>query len=121
MRSKNRRERGEGNAGCLLGLIILALVAFIAYKMIPVKVKAADLKQTVTDEAKMAGTHRDDVIMKQILAKARELKLPVSEDNVKISRTPTDISVEVDYSVPIDFPGKTIDWHQHITAENPVF
>jgi hypothetical protein len=118
---KNRRERGEGNAGCLFGLIVLALAVFIAYKMIPVKVKAADLRQTVVDEAKMAGTHHDDVIMKQILAKAREVQLPITEDNVKITRAAQEITVDVDYEVPIDFPGKVWMWHQHITAQNPIF
>src|SRR5437763_16343406 len=118
---KNRGQRGEGNAGCLLGLIVLALAIFVAYKMIPPKIKAADLKQTIVDEAKMAGTHHDNVIMNQILAKARELKLPLTEENVKITRSATEISVEVEYDVPIDFPGKTVNWHQHITAENPIF
>jgi hypothetical protein len=118
---KSRRERGEGNAGCLFGLIVLAIAIFIAYKMIPVKVRAADLRQTITDEAKMAGTHHDDVIMKQILAKAREQNLPVTEDNVKITRSASEITVEVDYDVPIDFPGKTWNWHQHIFVQNPVF
>ena len=118
---KNRGQRGEGNAGCLFGLIVLAIAVFIAYKMIPPKVKAADLKQTVTDEARMAATHRDGVIMNQILAKARELKLPLTEDNVKISRSTTEITVDVDYDVPIDFPGKTWNWHQHITVQNPIF
>ena len=118
---KSRGQRGEGNAGCLFGLIILAIAIFIAYKMVPAKIKAADLKQTVTDEAKMGGAHNDTLIMKTILAKAREQDLPVTEDNVKISRGTNDISVEVDYDVPIDFPGKTWMWHQHIVAQNPIF
>ncbi|HEV2720868.1 MAG TPA: hypothetical protein VG323_12675 [Thermoanaerobaculia bacterium] len=118
---KRRSERGEGNVGCLFGLIILAIAVFIAYKMVPVKVKAADLKQTITDEAKMAGQHRDDLIMKAILAKARENRLPVTEDNVKINRQAGEITVEVEYDVPIDFPGKTWNWHQHIVAQNPIF
>ncbi len=118
---KNRHERGEGNAGCLFGLVVLAIVIFIAYKMIPVKVRAADLRQTITDEAKMAGTHSNEVIMKQILAKAREQNLPVSADNVKITRGANEITVEVEYDVPVQFPGKTWNWHQHIVAQNPVF
>ena len=40
---KSRRQRGESNAGCLFGLIILAVVAYFAYKMIPAKIKTADL------------------------------------------------------------------------------
>lgn len=117
----SRRQRGEGNAGCLIGLIILALALFVAYKMVPAKIKAAELKQTITDEARMGGAHRDDVIMNSILAKAREQKLALTQENVKISRGINDITVEVDYDVPIDFPGKTWNWHQHIVAQNPVF
>jgi hypothetical protein len=116
-----RRERGESNAGCLFGLVILAIAVFIAYKMVPVKVRAADLKQTITDEAKMAGQHNDSVIMQAILAKAREQNLPVTQDNVKISRGAGQITVDVDYNVPIDFPGKTWMWNQHIVAQNPIF
>lgn len=118
---KSRRERGEGNAGCLVGLIVLALAIFIAYKMIPVKVKAADLKQTITDEARMASSHNDSVIMRQILSRAHEQNLPVTEDNIKISRNAGEITVDVNYDVPIEMPGKTWMWHQHIVAQNPIF
>ena len=117
----NRRERGEGNFGCLVGLIFLAIAIFIAYKMIPVKVKNAELRQVVTDEAKSAGTHRDDVILKAILAKAEENNLPVTEDNVKISRTGNEITVDVEYVVPVAFPGYTYNWKIHHHAQNPIF
>ena len=118
---KNRRERGEGQMGCIVGLIILAIAVFVAYKMIPVKVKAADLKQTVTDEAKSAGTHNDDRIREAILAKAKEVQLPVTAENVKIVRANSEITVDVEFDVPIDFPGWTYQWHQHYIAQNPIF
>lgn len=121
MRHRNRAQRGEGQVGCLVGLIILLIAIFIAYKLIPVKVKAADLRQTVIDEAKSAGSHGDNQIMKQILAKAEETKLPVTEDNVTITRNSNQIKVEVDYTVPVAFPGYTFNWHFHNTAENPIF
>ena len=116
-----RRERGEGNFGCLVGLIFLAIAIFVAYKMIPVKVKNAELRQVITDEAKAAGTHKDDMIMKAILAKAEETKLPVSEENVKIKRAANEITVDVEYVVPIEFPGFTYQWKVHHVAENPIF
>lgn len=117
----SRRERGEGNFGCLVAIVLLFIAGFLAYKMVPVKVRAAELKQTITDEAKMAGAHQDGLIMKTILAKAEEQKLPVTEQNVKISRAAGEITVDVEYDVPIDFPGKTWNWHQHIVAQNPIF
>ena len=118
---RDRRQAGEGQAGCLVGVIILLVAIFIAYKVIPVKVKMADLRQTVVDEAKSAGSHNDDRIMKQILLKAEETKLPVTEENVTINRNSNAISVDVDYTVPIVFPGYTYQWHQHHHAENPIF
>lgn len=117
----SRRERGEGNFGCLVGLIFLGLAIFIAYKMIPVKVKNAELRQVITDEAKSAGTHHDDQILAAILAKAREDALPVTENNVSIKRAANEITVEVDYTVPIEFPGYTYQWHIHHLAQNPIF
>lgn len=118
---RNRREAGEGQAGCLFGLVLLLVAIFIAYKLVPVKVKMADLRQTVIDEAKSAGSHGDDVIMKRILAKAEDLQLPVSQDQVTIERNSNIIKVDVQYTVPVAFPGYTYNWHQHHHAENPIF
>jgi len=116
-----RREKGEGQFGCLVGLIVLAIGIFIAYKMIPVKVKAAELRQEVVDEAKSAGTHGDDKIRGNILRKAREDGLPVTEDDIKIVRANNEITVDVEYTVPVEFPGYTYQWHIHHSAQNPIF
>src|SRR5438876_2101234 len=114
----SRRERGEGQLGCLFGLIVLAIVVFIAWKMIPVKVKAAELRQVVMDEAKSAGTHPDGRIRDIILNKAMENKLPVTEDNIHIERAHSEIDIVVDYVVPIEFPGFTYKWHLNHHAHN---
>jgi inner membrane protein involved in colicin E2 resistance len=116
-----RGERGEGKLGCLFGLILLGLAILVAWKMIPVKVRAAELRQVVVDEAKAAGTHNNQQIMGAIMAKVYDTRLPVAEDDVKINRKDGQITVDVEYDVPIDFPGYTYKWHQHHHAENPIF
>jgi len=118
---KSRRERGEGQFGCLVGLILLGIAIFVAWKMIPVKVKAAELRQAVVDEAKSAGTHNDDRIRSAILAKAREDNLPVTEQDITIVRANSDITVTVAYTVPIVFPGYTYNWHLEHSVTNPIF
>ena len=118
---KSRGERGEGRLGCLVGLILLGVAIFVAWKMIPVKVKAAELRQTVVDEAKSAGTHNDDRIRGAILSKAREDNLPVTEQDITIVRGNGDISVTVVYTIPIVFPGYTYNWHIEHSATNPIF
>ena len=117
----SRRERGESQFGCLIGLILLALAIFVAWKMIPVKVKAAELRQVVVDEAKSAGTHNDERIRAAILAKAKENNLPVADENVVIVRSNSEITVTVTYTMPIAFPGYTYNWHLEHEAKNPIF
>ncbi|HEX9160559.1 MAG TPA: hypothetical protein VF980_02540 [Thermoanaerobaculia bacterium] len=97
------------------------IAVFIAYKMVPIKVRTAELRQEVIDQAKAAGMRGDDRILAAILRKADEENLPVTEDNVKIHRTQSMISVDVDYTVPVDFPGYKYQWDFHHHAENPIF
>ena len=119
--TRNRSQRGEGQVGCLVGLVILLIAGLIAYKMIPIKVKSADLRDTVQDVARSAGQHNDKWIATAILNKARSLELPVTEESIKIVRANSEIRVDVDYTVPVKFPGFVYQWRFHHKAENPIF
>jgi hypothetical protein len=121
MRHRKRWELGESNFGCLIGLIVMLAAIFVAYKVIPIKVKAAELRQVVVDEAKSAGTHNDEKIRAAILKKAADDDLPVGENEIKIRRAENTINVQVDYTVPIDFKVTVYQWHIHHEAENPIF
>ncbi len=118
---RNRRERGEGQFGCLVGLALLVLAGLVAYRMIPIKVKAAELRDTVVDEAKSAGNNNNKHIETVILDKAERLELPLKKSGVKISRKANEISVDVQYTVPVEFPGFTYQWKFHHHTENPIF
>ena len=118
---RNRRERGEGQFGCLVGLVLLLIAGLIAYKMIPVKVKAADLRDTVQDFGRSAGTHGDKAISEGIVAKAQQLGLPVTADNVDITRAAGTIKISVSYTVPVEFPGYTYNWKFNHKTDNPIF
>ena len=114
-------ERGEGKGGCIVGLIILLAAVFIAYKMIPVKIRSAEMRQTVTDEAKIAGSKNEEQIRKSILAKAYELKLNVNPERLEVNKANERIKIKVEYTVPVEFPGYTYNWNFRHTADAPVF
>ena len=120
-RRGREREKGESQFGCLVGIVILLVAGVLAYKLIPVKVKAADLRDTVVDEAKSAGQHDETVITRNILQKAKELNFPVTEENIEINRKSTYVIIDVNYVVPVDLPGYTFNWKFHHHAENPIF
>jgi hypothetical protein len=120
---RNRRQSGESNMGCLFGLILLAIAGVIAWKLIPVKVKAAEIRAIVENESKSAGIpgHSDEHIRYMITQKAQEDNLPITNENITIQRKSSFIIVDVDYTVPVAFPGYTYQWHIQNHAENPIF
>lgn len=119
--SSKKRQRGEGQLGCLVGLVLLAIAGLIAYRLIPVKVKAAEMRDAVVDEAKSAGQHNDKEIQAAILYKAKQLELPIGEEDVNVRRNNNYVYVKVDYTVPVQFPGYVYNWHFEHRAENPIF
>jgi len=119
--SRNRSQRGEGRLGCLFGLVLLVVAGVAAYRLIPIKVKAADLRDTVMDEARSAGRNDDGRVRGAILKHAKELELPVTPEQVKIKRGNAYITIDVEYTVPVEFPGFTYDWKFHHHTENPLF
>ena len=118
---RNRRERGEGQIGCLIGLVILLICGLIAYKMVPVKVKSAEMRDIVQDSARAAGTMNDGAIRQAVLHKAQQLQLPIGENDIQVERERGEIRVEVSYTVPVTFPGYTYQWKFHHKAQNPIF
>lgn len=121
MRPNNRRERGEVNFGCLFGLVFMAIAVLVAYKMIPVKIKNAEMRAAISDEAKSAGTHNDGQIREYIFAKASEDRLPLAKEDIHITRANNEITIDVEYTVPVEFPGYTYQWHVEHHAHNPIF
>ena len=114
-------QRGESRFGCLLGLAMLAAALFVAYKLIPVKIKAAEMRDYVTDEARSAGGRGIGEIRKQILQKAQDLQLPVQDSDLVIDRRSDYIKIDLEYTVAVQFPGYVYHWHFAPHAENPVF
>ncbi|MEO8216069.1 MAG: hypothetical protein ABI718_03195 [Acidobacteriota bacterium] len=120
MRSK-RSEQGEGQLGCILGLIILAAAVYVAFKLVPVKMDAADMRRTITDQARSAGMMTDERIRKTIMVRAMDLDVPLDEKNLIIRRSNNEISIEASYTVPVKFPGYVFYWKFNPSAENPIF
>jgi hypothetical protein len=119
---RRRAEKGEGNLGCILWVLLLALGLLIAWKMIPVKVNSAELYDYMDELARFnAGKESAEEIKKKILVRAAELHLPVEKENVTVVRDGDRIQMTVDYTVPVKFPGYTYNWHFSHELDRPIF
>src|SRR5258708_7763153 len=78
-------ERGEGNLGCIMWVLLAAIGALIAWKAIPVKVSSSELYDYLDEMARFsAGKEAPEEIKKKILAKANELRLPLDKDHCTV-------------------------------------
>lgn len=96
--------RGEGKAGCIIWSLLLLFAALVAYRYVPAKVSAMQLKDQMEELAMMQSTSRKpaDFFVKQILSRAEELQLPVKEADVKVSKSQKRVVMDVKFTVVLD-------------------
>jgi len=109
--------RGSGRLGCILWLAVLAITAYIGYKVIPVKVATSTFYDFMQEEAAFASIRPVRQLQREILAKAKELNLPVTQENLVIKKVAESITIEAHYEITIDFFN---GWKQYVWKENQV-
>lgn len=117
-----QRQRGEGNLGCILWAVVVIVVAHVAWMMVPVKIASAQLADFMEEQAKWAERRSPEQIEKAILAKARELELPLDPKKVSAHRRGDHIYMRAEYTVPVTFVGGyTYEWHFVHDIDRPIF
>jgi len=121
--ARRRGERGEGKIGCIFWTAALIVGIVVAWVAVPVKVKTAELHDFMIDQATDAGrTRSGEAIKKRVLARAKELDLPVTSKNLTVNRSEARVRMDADYTVTLEFPfGITYDWRFQHEVDRPIF
>jgi hypothetical protein len=119
--ARNYSRLGEGKLGCIIWLLALVAVIGIAAKLIPIKIRSAELYDFMEEQAMFAGRRGPDQLKKAILDRAAELDLPLTKKNLEIKRTGGRIRMRAKYVVPVEFPGYTYMWEFEQIIDRPVF
>jgi hypothetical protein len=99
-------RRGASRLGCLLPLLILAIVVYFAIDFGQVYFRAYQFEDAMGSEARFASTLTDDAITRRLAALADSLQLPPGAELVTIVRSPRSISISSDYDEIIKLPMK---------------
>ena len=116
-----RSQAGDTRAGCFLWLVLLAIFVMIAWKVVPVKIKSAELQSFMEEQAQFAYHASPQALKKRILNKTKELGLPVNQKNIKVERRGPRIVLSCRYTVPLEFPFYTYNWNIKHLVDRPVF
>jgi hypothetical protein len=102
-RNAAQSMRGKVSFGCIVWLVILGLVGYVLYKVVPVKVATSTFYDTLQEQASFGSIKSIPQIENDILRKAQDLKLPIGKENIAIKRGREAITVEAHYEITIDF------------------
>ncbi len=102
---RRRGIRGKGNLGCLMWLVVLALIGHVLWKVVPVKIRTSEFYDVMQEQASFGSIKSEQQMQYEILRRAQELQIPVNKDNLKIERSRQAVTVEAHYQITIDFFG----------------
>lgn len=119
---RRRSERGEGNLGCIVAVLIFAIVVVIAIKAVPAKLAVAELTDyagELADRATSPGM-TDEAIAQRILERANKLRLNLVAENLRVTRSNLYINIEMRFEVVLKYPLYTYVWKVQKTIERPL-
>jgi hypothetical protein len=104
----------------ILALLVMAVMAGILLSLAPVYFENYELGRSV--QALVRGTNAaslsDDALRASVRARARELDLPVREEDVNVSHIDGKTELRVKYAVNMDFPLYQVEVHLQASAHS---
>ncbi len=67
------RQRGEGKVGCISALVVFAILAAIAIKIVPVFYKDNQMEDAAERKAESASGRAEEVLLRELLEEARTI------------------------------------------------
>ena len=118
-----KNQRGDVPVGCLLGFVVLVLIAIFAMSAIPAQLKLGDFEKRITELADRSNRreYNNERIKRDILLKARDLDFDVPEKNIVIDRNDKRIKIYVHFDQVVRLPGYVWVRPQEIRMERPIF
>jgi hypothetical protein len=115
-----RVERGEGKPKAILYTLILVLVLYSAFKIVPVYVENYQLSDNMQETARFAVVNRysEEQIRDTIFKEIQTLEIPARREDIKVSSTQSIVRITVDYTVPVDLFFYHMDLHFTPSSEN---
>jgi hypothetical protein len=109
MKSKNlsrlfHESEGKGLLGCLVSIVVLGVVVFLAITLGPMYYNHMNFESDVKTEVSRAAAHTlsSETMVKDILDLARRNEISLAKENIKIERYAGKVNVTVEYSVSVD-------------------
>ncbi len=102
----------------IAGILVLLTMAGVLLALGPVYYEDYELRQYIRSlaRAENAAAAPDETLRSAVLARARQLDLPVDPGDVRILHSDGKLQLQLKYAVQMDFPLYQVDLHFHPSA-----
>ncbi len=100
------------NLRVILALAVLATLVFLAIKLVPPYINNYQFQDDLITVARYntyAQNKTEADIRQEVLGKARELGLPVTEEQIAVEKSSVGVNIDVKYTVVVPVPGYTFN------------
>lgn len=113
-------ESGRITLKAILSLAFLAAVIFAGFKTIPVYINDYELHDYIQNQTPFWLTQRatGEAIQKNVVAKAQDLGVPLTPEDVTVSANANKVIVSLDYHAPVDLKVYTLQLHFTYSTQN---
>jgi hypothetical protein len=107
----------------LLGLAVLVVAAYVGWTMIPPYFNNYKLEDVVSEEARVNtySGKSEDAIRDSVFQKAKDLDIPLTRDNIIVTRNGQAVGIDVNYTVHLDYPVHPVDLHFKTSSKNKAY
>jgi len=102
-------------------LAVLGILVFLAVKLLPHYVDNYQFQDDLNNLARVvtyAQAKSEDDVRADVLRLALQHELPLKSEQIKVSKTQTGVSIEVNYNVVVPVPGYTFNLKFNPAAGN---
>ncbi|HEV2490850.1 MAG TPA: hypothetical protein VGT03_13675 [Candidatus Acidoferrales bacterium] len=120
----NYGERGGSRSKLLVAIAFFAALIFCGVKIIPIFVNNYDLQDSMQQEARFVFNPNtghpktEDEIRTDIVKRAMELGLPVTDKNLEVIDQGGHVRISADYTISVDLVIYQLPLHFHPQADN---
>ena len=113
-----------GSMKAILGIVLMVAVAIVCMKLIPPYFSNYEFEDFIKNEAMQStyGNRSENEIRDAVIKHARDYDIELTTAQVKVTRSGTSgtgsLSIEANYSIPVNFPGYTTSLEFHPSTQN---
>ena len=113
-------ERGGSKINTLLTLLILGGLIFTGVKIVPAMFAKFQLQDAMETESRFAIVNHkgEDEIREDVWKKVQELGIPATRDAIRVTVQQRDVTIAIDYTVPVDLQVYKFNLEFHPHADN---